>query len=247
MKKYFVTLVMAMLSLVAVNAMSLSSIRTNARFLSDRMAYELDMTPQQYDDCYEINYDFIRAIEPYMNDVVRGYRDAIDRYYTYLDWRNDDLRYIMTERQYRLFLQLDYFYRPVYTYRNDWLLRVYQVYNNNKFFYFDMPTGFRAYNGAHSRTHYQSGFYGQNKRYNHQTYGQHHAISGSKDIDAHARNDFGHNRMDRGQTRPNNYGNSNQKDREKDHRYNNQDHRDNKNTPKINQRAQQPVVIQGRR
>ena len=48
MKKFFVTLAMMMLVATQVFAMSNSRIRETARFLSDRMAWELDMTPQQY-------------------------------------------------------------------------------------------------------------------------------------------------------------------------------------------------------
>ena len=60
----FVTLAIALLAMSQVFAMSHSQMRETARFLSDRMAWELDMTPQQYDDCYEINYDFLFAINP---------------------------------------------------------------------------------------------------------------------------------------------------------------------------------------
>lgn len=31
--------------------------RQNTRFLTDRMAYELKLTPRQYNDVYEVNYD----------------------------------------------------------------------------------------------------------------------------------------------------------------------------------------------
>ena len=46
-----------MLALLSLNMMALSEtrLREYARFLSDRMAYELDLTPMQYDDCYEVN------------------------------------------------------------------------------------------------------------------------------------------------------------------------------------------------
>ena len=103
MKKLFVTLAVALLTMTQVFAMSTSKIRETARFLSDRMAWELDMTPQQYDDCYEINYDFLFAISPILDDVARGYLSAINTYYTYLDWRNDDMRFILTQHLQALF------------------------------------------------------------------------------------------------------------------------------------------------
>ena len=36
--------------------MSTSKIRKETRFLTDKMAYELNLTTQQYNDAYEINY-----------------------------------------------------------------------------------------------------------------------------------------------------------------------------------------------
>ena len=126
MKKTAILCLMLAMSLSAM-ALSKSKIRTYARFLTDRMAYELDLTPMQYDDCYEINYDFIYYTSRVMDDVVFGYYDAIDRYYTYLDYRNEDLRYIMTSIQYRRFLEREYFYRPIYSTGSSWALRVYTI------------------------------------------------------------------------------------------------------------------------
>jgi hypothetical protein len=39
---------------IPASAMSMSKVRENARFLTDRMAYELKLTPMQYDDVYEV-------------------------------------------------------------------------------------------------------------------------------------------------------------------------------------------------
>ena len=47
------------ITIPAMGAMSISKMRQNTRFLTDRMAYELKLTPRQYNDVYEVNYDFI--------------------------------------------------------------------------------------------------------------------------------------------------------------------------------------------
>ena len=238
MKKMFVTFAIALLAMSQVFAMSQSQMRETARFLSDRMAWELDMTPQQYDDCYEINYDFLFAINPIMDDVCRGYLSAINMYYTFLDWRNDDLRFILNAVQYNRFLQLEYFYRPVYTYRGHWRFRVYQIYNNPKFYYFDAPSIFKVYVGGHSRNHYSGGFYGQGNRYNHKVEPKPHNIHGSSHEKDHSRLDFGNNRREEGAKKPmNGYNNRNQDNREKDNRYQDQRKGQNKNTPQINNRS----------
>ena len=233
-KTIFLSLMFSLLSLNTM-AMSNSKVRSHARFLTDRMAYELDFTPMQYDDCYEINYDFIRQVSYLMGDAVRGYYDAIDAYYRYLDWRNDDLRYIMTTSQYIRFMERDYFYRPIYTTSGSWYFRIYTTYSNRSFFYFDAPTVFRDYRGDHSRNHYSSGFYA-NRYQGADRYTGHGTIVGSQNFTNHRKSDFGMNLRNR-DAKPdyNNYGNRNSSNRTADPRY--RDDSGNRNTPQINNRS----------
>jgi hypothetical protein len=166
-------ILMLCISIPAMGAMSMSKVRENARFLTDRMAYELNLTPMQYDDVYEVNYDFIDNIRYIMDDVVRGYDHAVDRYYQFLDYRNDDLRWILSASQYRRFMGVDYFYRPVYTTASNWLFRIYKVYHDVKHFYFDKPHHYKSYRGGHYRTHHgHVSFYKNNRKdhYKHDFY-----------------------------------------------------------------------------
>ena len=175
MKKLLVTMAVAITGVVQAFALTPLEIRENARFLTDRMAYELNLTPQQIEDCYEINYDFICSINPIMDEVVYGRPEYIDRYYNYLDYRNDDLRYIMTEAQYLAFSALDYFFRPVYTYAGNWLFRVFQYYTNTRFFYYDPPLIYHTYFGGHGRHYFPHGYYGGG-RYHHHIYAHYRPI-----------------------------------------------------------------------
>lgn len=166
----------SLLGVMQTNAMTEGEIRENARFLSDRMAYELGLTPEQYADCYEINYDFLCSIDPYMNDVCYGYNSAIDNYYSYLDYRNEDLRYIMNELQYRTFMGLDYFFRPIYTYSGGWMFRIFDRYSNRGFFYYEAPGCYFSYHGGHGRHFFHDGFY--HNRYSFAHYREHHFFHG---------------------------------------------------------------------
>ena len=157
-------ILMLCMSIPAMGAMGMSKVRENARFLTDRMAYELKLTPMQYDDVYEVNFDFIDNVRHIMDDVVRGYDHAVDRYYQFLDYRNDDLRWILSVSQYRRFMGVDYFYRPVYTTTSNWLFRIYKVYHDVKHFYFDKPHHYKTYKGGHYRTHYGNVSYYKNNR-----------------------------------------------------------------------------------
>ena len=166
-------LLMLTISVPAMSAMSMSKVRQHARFLTDRMAYELNLTTMQYNDVYEVNYDFIDNVRYIMDDVTAGYPSAIDRYYDYLDFRNDDLRWILSASQYRRFMNVDYFYRPIYTTASEWLFRIYRVYNDITHFYFGKPHHYKSYKGEHYRTHYgHVSFYKDNRKehYKHDFY-----------------------------------------------------------------------------
>ena len=158
-------LLMLTISVPAMSAMSMSKVRQHARFLTDRMAYELNLTTMQYNDVYEVNYDFIDNVRYIMDDVTAGYPSAVDRYYDYLDFRNDDLRWILSASQYRRFMNVDYFYRPIYTTASEWLFRIYRVYNDITHFYFGKPHHYKSYKGEHYRTHHgHVSFYKNNRK-----------------------------------------------------------------------------------
>ena len=164
---------MLSMSLPVMGAMSISKMRQNARFLTDKMTYELRLSMMQYDDVYEVNYDFINNIRYIMDDVVRGYGYAVERYYEYLDIRNDDLRWILTNSQYRRFMDVDYFYRPIYTTQNNWLVRIYKTYLDKNLFYYGKPHHYKSYKGEHYRVHHNYvSFYKTNhkSKYNHPVY-----------------------------------------------------------------------------
>jgi len=226
----------SLLALVSLNMMALSNskIRQHARFLSDRMAYELDLNASQYDDVYEINYDFIYQADKIMDDVVDGYIEAIDDYYQLLDDRNDDLRYVLKKSRYQKYRDNEYFWRPIYVYQNSWYFRIYKIYNNNSFFYFDRPAGYYNYSGSHGRKNYSKGYY-VNRYDPNDRYPNRDNIRGSREFDQQRRGDFGANLRQRSEhKRSNDYRNANQQNRERDSRYENNSK--NVNSPSINKR-----------
>lgn len=154
---------------ICLATMSTSRVRKESRFLTDKMAYELNLSTYQYNDVYEINYDFIASIRYIMDDVIDGYEWALNDYYDYLDMRNDDLRYVLTSAQYGRFLATDYFFRPVYTSGNRWNFRVYITYTNRNLFYFAKPSFYSSYSGAHFRMNFGHASY-YTGRYNHSYY-----------------------------------------------------------------------------
>ena len=81
----FMLFAVIMSTAVCHAAMSNSKVRKETRFLTDKMAYELNLNTAQYNDVYEINYDFISGVRYLMDDVLRGEEWALNRYYDYLD------------------------------------------------------------------------------------------------------------------------------------------------------------------
>ena len=95
-----------------------------ARFLTDKMVYELYLTDDQADDVYEINYDYFRALGP-----MDGLYDNI------FNRRYEDLSYVLYDWQWDYFLSCDYFLYPAYIYRGGWAFGIYNYYARTHFFY----------------------------------------------------------------------------------------------------------------
>ena len=155
MKRLFLLTIALMTTILTCDAaMTKSRVRKEARFLTDKMAYELNLSNAQYNDVYEINYDFIHDVNYIMDDVLDGFAWALDDYYYLLDVRNDDLRWVLSAGQYRRMLDIDYFYRPIYMASSNWTFRVHIHYTNFNHFYFPKPHHYKSYIGGHARHHW---------------------------------------------------------------------------------------------
>ena len=62
MKKMLFTLVSMLTIAAAANAMSYEQARNEALFLTDKMAYELNLNDAQYEAAYEINLPLFMAV-----------------------------------------------------------------------------------------------------------------------------------------------------------------------------------------
>lgn len=181
---------MTAMSSTCMAGMSNSRIRKETRFLTDKMAYELNLNTAQYNDAYEINFDFIYSIRYLIDDVVRGYEWALNDYYEALDIRNDDLRWVLSDAQYLRFMRADYFYRPIYANGGGWNFRVYITYVNHNHFYFPKPYHYRTYAGGHYRAHYPHGSY-YHGRYDHGHFSGNHSVRDDRVYRSNRRSDFG--------------------------------------------------------
>ena len=139
MKKMFFALMMMLTATVTAHAMSYEQARNEALFLTDKMAYELNLTDEQYEAAYEINLDYLM-----------GVTSRYDVYGTYWERRNLDLSYILLDWQWNAFIAASYFYRPLYWDAGYWHFGIYARYPHRDYFYFGRPHFYVTYRGAHA-------------------------------------------------------------------------------------------------
>lgn len=140
MKKFIMSLVaMITLTFSTANAMSYEQARQQALFLTDKMAYELNLTDDQYEAAYEVNLDYLMGVNTYD-----------DLYGAYWRQRNLDLSYILFDWQYRAYLNATYFYRPLYWDGGYWHFGIYARYPHRDYFFYGRPHFYAEYHGGHS-------------------------------------------------------------------------------------------------
>ena len=139
MKKMMFTLMAFLTIAVNASAMSYEQAREEALFLTDKMAYELNLTDAQYEAAYEINLDYLM-----------GVTSEYDVYGPYWERRNLDLSYILFSWQWDLYRAAHYFYRPLFWERGYWHFGIYARYPHRDYFYFGRPHFYNTYRGGHS-------------------------------------------------------------------------------------------------
>ncbi|MDO5075582.1 MAG: hypothetical protein Q4D66_06915 [Bacteroidales bacterium] len=138
MKRYLFSLVLLLASVLSLSAMSYREAREYAYFLTDKMAYELELTPEQYERVYEVNLDYLLSIN--------HRRDILGDYWSF---RNMDLRYLLADWQYSRFCMADYFYRPLSWRYGSFVFHIYDRYRVRDYYYYERPTVYRHYRGTH--------------------------------------------------------------------------------------------------
>ena len=136
MKRYLLTLLIILAGTLSAKAISYNEARDRAWFLTDKMAYELNLTPDQYDRVYQVNLDYFMSI---------AYE--ADCYGVYWNYRDTDLRYILWDWQYRLYVTLDYFYRPIRWIRAAWHYPICDHYRYG-YYYYERPRVYVSYHGC---------------------------------------------------------------------------------------------------
>lgn len=151
MKRSIAYILVCFCSVLSIHAMDYETARQEALYLTDKMAYELNLNDQQYNDAYEINLDYLLSLTT--ADDIQG---------AYLDYRCTDFRHILYDWQWSMFCAADYFLRPVMWLGGRWFYPIYTIYDRHHFF-FGHPAVYISYHGGHGHFHYHDGFYGNRR------------------------------------------------------------------------------------
>ena len=122
--KHLMILAVMMVMTIPANAMSYNAAKHEALFLSDKMAYALNLTAVQYEAVYEINLDYLMSLN--------GHGDVFGIWW---DRRNADLRFVLNSWQFDKYVTLNHFYRPVTWEAGGWTFAVYSHYGRGHFFF----------------------------------------------------------------------------------------------------------------
>ena len=137
--KKMMMMAMMMAMTITANAMSYNKAKNEALFLSDKLAYELNLSAAQYELVYEINLDYMMS--------VNGRDDVLGIWW---NRRNADLKYVLTAWQYDKYTTMSYFYRPVSWNNGGWTFNIYKHYSNKNNYYKARPTAYGSYKGGNN-------------------------------------------------------------------------------------------------
>lgn len=150
MKRLKLILLFSVLATCNLMALPYSTARREALFLTDKMAYELNLTHDQYDYVYQVNLDYFLH--------VNSSHDCTGIYWNY---RNIDLGYILNDWQYTIFKVTAYFFTPIKWLHSAWHHGIYDHYRHG-FHYFKKPKCYHSYRGGdwhHRQAHAQSPYF----------------------------------------------------------------------------------------
>ena len=136
MKRTIFTLLFSLIAILPAFSFSYEEARQQAWYLTDKMAYELNLSPEQYDRAYQTNLDYFMSL-----------RSSADCYGYAWSYREADLRCILFDWQFSLYEAADYFVRPVRWLRSAWYWPIFERYAVD-YYYYNRPSVYLTYRGG---------------------------------------------------------------------------------------------------
>lgn len=147
MKRAMLILIMMSAMVMSVEAIGYRQAVREARFLTDKMAFELGLSAREYDRVYRANLDYLLSVNRYADMYSRNWHT-----------RNSALQIVLSGKRWNMFIGTDYFYRPVSYRRGTVVYNVYDRYpRHRKGMYYDEPRKYKGHkkNYGHWKKHYK--------------------------------------------------------------------------------------------
>lgn len=102
MKRTLLAIAAAIVMITSANAQKLTNIHAEASFITDKMMVELGLNKSHRNSILNINLSYLNGINSHRDIDAYGWQ-----------YRNKQLRHILSPRQWRRYCELYYFYRPI--------------------------------------------------------------------------------------------------------------------------------------
>lgn len=102
MKKFIVTIAVALMSASTVFAQRIANINVEASFITDKMIAELGLSNAWRNSILQININYLNSINSYSDITSNGWKK-----------RNKCLKKMLSAKQWKRYKEANYFYRPI--------------------------------------------------------------------------------------------------------------------------------------
>ena len=117
MKRLAMTIAAALMMVFSASAQRLTGIRAEARYITDKMVAELGLTTAQRNSILDINLTYLNGINSYRDIDSWGWSH-----------RNQQIRRLLSAKQWKRYKAAKYFYRPIGWRDHDYVHNIYARY-----------------------------------------------------------------------------------------------------------------------
>ena len=162
MKRTLLAIVAAFLMMTSAYAQRLANVRAEATFITDQMIMELGLNSSQRNGILNINLSYLKGINSYRDIDAYGWR-----------YRNEQIRRMLTARQWRKFRESYYFYRPIGWHNDVYVHNIYKKYPKHHWKSAECKPYHYKNHHKHHHKHYDK-HYDKHHKKHHKHYDKHH-------------------------------------------------------------------------
>ncbi len=162
MKRTLLAIVAAFVMMTSANAQRLTNIYAEATFITDQMIMELGLNSSQRNGILNINLSYLKGINSYRDIDAYGWQ-----------YRNEQIRRMLTARQWRKFRESYYFYRPIGWHNDVYVHNIYKKYPKHHWKSAECKPYHYKNHHKHHHKHYDK-HYDKHHKKHHKHYDKHH-------------------------------------------------------------------------